>query len=212
MTQPNLRQEWTPRFVEIHYIGYMLRKAREAATASNDPVRQVGCVLALSYNEAVRAYQSPDVAPIMGVGCNVVDENVAIADKNESAVHAEFAAVADFRSVFRQEHDTLCAYVTRMPCLQCADKLREAGVKTIYFDAADERDSKWYKSFVSAARMLVNEGIAMIAVIDSEHQGFATWPIQSPAELTVMFSEFGAMFNMLTDGVTVEPVGDAASK
>lgn len=174
-----LRETKKSNFSEAHYAATMLSLAYAEASKSNDPVRKVGCVITLAYEEADNVYSDPRLVPVIGAGFNSIPDGITLQDKNDHVIHAEGMAVANARSNLASVEGTenareryvrvptnkpLTAFVTRMPCRECMTALSDMGVGAVMFSANDERLSKWLASFDAALAFAKSRGVAVSMV------------------------------------------------
>ena len=141
------------KLTQEEWDSFFLRFARDVAGMSKDPDRQVGAVvvtpdrrqLSLGYNGF-----PPDVKDLPSL---LADRDFKLANM----VHAEDNCLR--QSPFPTQGCTV--YVTRFPCLPCACKLRDAGVRCVVAPAPDLGHARWGKSWTVATAILVAAGVSI---------------------------------------------------
>lgn len=136
------RSEWDAFFMAF---------ARDVAQLSKDPNRKVGAVLV-----------APDRRQLSigynGLPADMPDLPSLLSDKEakqEHMVHAEDNCLR--QAPFPAKGCTV--YVTRFPCLECASKLREAGVARVVAPRPDLGHGRWGKSWSVATAVLLSSNV-----------------------------------------------------
>ena len=127
--------------------------ARQAASMSKDPDRKVGALLVTPDRRQV----SPGYN---GFPPEVPDLPSLLADKEfklANMVHAEDNCLR--QAPFPTEGCTV--YVTRFPCLGCATKLRDRGIRRVVAPKPDFGHARWGKSWAAAEAVLTLAGISI---------------------------------------------------
>lgn len=131
--------------------GFFYRMAVLAAAMSKDPDRKVGAVLVTPDRRQV----SPGYN---GFPPDVPDLPSLLADrafKLANMVHAEDNCLR--QAPFPTAGCTV--YVTSFPCLPCACKLREAGIRRLVAPRPDLGHHRWGKSWATSIAVLTLVGI-----------------------------------------------------
>lgn len=127
--------------------------AEEVAIQASCPRRSVGCILVDSYDTIVsNGYNGSarDVETCLEVGCLIEGGHCV------RAVHAEIRAIANAARRGVNLHDCR-AYCTLLPCINCMQALRIAGVRVIIYDEVYDREEKNH-----LFRMAERAGISLI--------------------------------------------------
>jgi dCMP deaminase len=138
---------------EYRWHQRFLRVAREVASWSKDPSTQVGCVLVKEKKVLSTGYN--------GFPKNISDDLNRLIDreqKYEITVHAEVNAVTS-AALHGVSTEGATAYVTFNPCSRCAAVLINAGITTVFSDAAAPIPDRWLKNFITASKLLAEAGV-----------------------------------------------------
>lgn len=134
--QSRIRPSWDQYFMEI---------ARLTARRSNCMKRRVGCVIVLNNNVIATGYNG---TPRGMVNCN--DGGCERCNKNISGLdlcvclHAEENALLE---VGRDKANGATLYCTTCPCVSCAKKIIQCGIKVVMFSENYHTDEKVKKLF-----------------------------------------------------------------
>ena len=132
-------EKWDRRF---------LRLALEVRTWVKGPDQGVGCVLV---NPDRRIIATGYSGFPYWIDDDKIDYTAEI--KDEFMVHAEANALLNATS----DTSGATAYITKAPCLRCANKLWAHGVKTIVCPPPDA-DSRWFENQSNALHYLTENG------------------------------------------------------
>lgn len=141
--------------------GYYLSIAEVVADGSKDPNRKVGAIVV-----------SPDRRQVSfgynGFPAGMPDLKSALADndiKQAHMVHAEDNAIR--QCPFPTKGCTL--YITRFPCIHCAEKIVAAGIARVVAEKPDFEHPRWGKSWEAALDLMASKGIQVsLATISRE--------------------------------------------
>ena len=127
--------------------------AELSASMSKDPDRKVGAVLVTPDRRQVSPGYNGFPPGIEDLPSLLADRDFKLANM----VHAEDNCLR--QSPFSTQGCTV--YVTRFPCLPCACKLRDAGVRRVVAPAPDLGHARWGKSWTVATAVLLSAGITI---------------------------------------------------
>lgn len=128
-------RKWDARFLSL---------ANVVATFSKDKDKQVGAVLV-----------SPDKRQL-SIGYNGLPRHIddtkqlSVLDKLSLTVHAEMNAILNCP----QDTSGWYLYVTKLPCVDCAKHIIQAGIAVVISRDGPERESKWFDSQRKAIDLL----------------------------------------------------------
>ena len=142
--------KWDDRWINL---------AKEIATWSKDPNKQVGAVIVSPDNrQATYGYnglpRGIDASKLDSIYKTPAEYREA---KNSLTVHAEANAV--FNST--TDVGSGRVYVTKMPCSSCAVLLIQNQIQSVYCPTPDS-DSSWYADNLKAAMLFQLAGIKLI--------------------------------------------------
>jgi dCMP deaminase len=151
MESPNANSivKRTPR----EWDEFFFRMAQDVSQLSKDPDRKVGAVLVVPSRRQVSF-------GFNGFPPEIPDAPALLADRGfklTNMVHAEDNCLRQAPFEVRG----CCLYVTRFPCLDCACKLRDAGITRLIAPKPDFRHNRWGKSWSAATAVFHLSNIAL---------------------------------------------------
>lgn len=147
---------WTYRFLGL---------AKEAATWSRDPSTKVGCVIANDENNVV------------SIGCNgfprkIVDSAERFNNrelKNKIVQHAECNAISNCARTGNSSNNCTM-FVTHFPCVSCAGKIIQSGIKELVYDSSTMSDdfiSRWFDQ-IELSTIILTEANVKISDVNNK--------------------------------------------
>lgn len=144
------------KWSEESWRQFFFQMAEHASTRSKDPDRQVGAVLVTPDRRQLSFGYNGFPSDVPDLPSKLQDREL----KRRKMRHAEHNCLE--QAPFPARGCSL--YVTRFPCLECALKIRDAGVAMVTAPPPDFRHPRWGNSWAMGSAVLVLAGVKLVYV------------------------------------------------